>query len=72
MWDYSIYKIREKLRLYHYDLYKFPQKEFTIFRMESSPNYKKVMYYWKNNIKQRKLMFKEKCINDFAIINKQS
>ena len=68
IWDYNILKTIEKIRFYHYDLYKFPHNNFTIFRMEASPKYKTYMYYWKNNRKQRKLMLKEKCIIDFSFI----
>lgn len=71
LWDYNIYQISEKIILYHYDLYKFPHINFTIFRMEPSLNYKKEMFKWKNNKKQKKLMIKEKCNNYFNIINKE-
>ena len=70
LWDYNIYHISEKNIHYHYDLYKFPYKNITIFRMESSNNYRKTMFFWKNNRKQRKLMIKEKCSFYFSIINK--
>jgi hypothetical protein len=69
LWDYNIYRISEKALLYHYDLYKFPIGNFTIYRMEATSYYKNIMYTWKNNRKQKKLMIKEKCINYFMIIN---
>ena len=71
LWDYNIYQISEKILLYHYDLYKFPRLNFTIFRMEPSNNYKKEMFNWKNKKKQIKLMIKEICNNYFNIINKE-
>ena len=67
LWDYKIYKTIEKIRQYHYDLYKIPNKNFTLFRMKPSINYDNIMYNWKNNKKQIKLMIKEKCINSFKI-----
>lgn len=69
LWDYNIYKKSEKILAYHYDFYKFPNN-FIIFRMEPSSYYQKTMYKWKNSKKQRKLMKKEKCINNFRIIYK--
>ena len=69
LWDYNIYRMSEKIRQYHYDLYKFPVDNFTIYRMEATSYYKDIMYNWKNNRKQRKLMIKEKCNNYFMIIN---
>ena len=68
IWDYNIMKAYQKIIFYHYDLYKFPQKQLTIFRMESSQNYKNIMFVWKNNKKQRKLMIKERCYNYFKIL----
>ena len=70
LWDYNILKTLQKIKYFHYDLYKYPHYNFTIFRMEPSPIYKLLMNNWKNNKKQRKLMFKEKCINKFFIIQK--
>ena len=70
LWDYNIYKKSEKILHFHYDLYKFPYNNIKIFRMEPSFIYKKIMNKWKNNRKQKKLMLKEKCINDFSLIIK--
>ena len=70
VWDYNIYKISDKIKAFHYDLYEYPNK-FIIFRMEPSLFYQKIMCKWKNNKIQRKLMLKEKCINNkFRIIYK--
>lgn len=63
---YNLYPMGEKILHYHFDLFEFSNK-FTIYRMEPSSNYKEKMYRWKNNKIQRKLMIKEKCINDFTI-----
>ena len=40
---------------------------FFNYRMEPSTNYNKTMFIWKNNKKQKNLMIKEKCINNFSI-----
>ena len=71
LWDYNIYKTSEKILLLHYDLYRYPHNNFTIFRMEPTSKYRTLMYFWKNNNKQKKLMIKEKCNNYFSIINKE-
>ena len=64
LWEYNIYKISDKILCLHYDLYEYPNK-FIIFRMEPSSLYQNIMSKWKNNKNQRKLMLKEKCINNF-------
>ena len=69
VWDYNNYKISTKIISFHYDLYKFPNN-FIIFRMEPSLIYQNIMYKWKNTKRQRKLMLKEKCFNNFRIIYK--
>ena len=68
LFDYNIYKISEKILSYHYDLFRFPHNNFIIYRMNPSSNYNKTMYIWKNSKKQKKLMFKEKCIKNFNVI----
>ena len=68
IWDYNNYRIKEKALHQHYDLYKYPHNNFTIFRMEPSFEYKNKMYVWKNNKRQRYLMINEECKNDFFII----
>ena len=67
LFDYNIYRTKQKIRLYHYDLYNYPNRKFIIFRMEPSSNYKIFMYKWKNKKNQRKLMLKEKCKLNFKI-----
>ena len=69
LFDYNIYQMSEKILAYHFDLYKFPHDNFINYRMEPSPNYNKTMFAWKNNRKQRHLMIKEECINNFSTIN---
>ena len=69
LWDYNIYQMADKYRHFHYDLYKLPNATFTIYKMEPSTKFRIIMYIWKNNRKQRKLIIKEKCKNFFSIIN---
>ena len=69
LFDYNIYRMSEKIFAYHYDFYQYPNNNFINYRMEPSPYYNKTMFIWKNNKKQRKLMIKEKCINNFRTIN---
>ena len=70
LWDYNFFEMRIKNMIFHYDLYKYPQRNFIIYRMEPTKIYKKVLFNWKNNKKQRKLMLKDKCDNNFRIILK--
>ena len=69
IFDYNFYQMKVKIRLFHYDLFKYPFKNFSIFRMEPSKEYSKIMLRWKNNLKQRKLMLRDKCKNYFKIYN---
>lgn len=71
LWDYNIYQNKEKIYHLHYDLYKLPNNNFTIYRMEPSSYYKKNMRIWKNNKKQRYIMLNEKCTNNFKIIKRK-
>ena len=67
LWEYNSNDMRFKNWCFHYDLFKYPNKNFIIYRMEPSKLYKKILYYWENNRRQNKLMIKEKCYNNFAI-----
>jgi len=70
LWDYNIYHMSEKILHNHYDLFKYPNNNFIVYRMEPSFKYKNIMFKWKNNKKQRKLMIKEKCNGFFSIISR--
>lgn len=72
LWEYNIYQMTEKIYHYHYDLFKYPNNNFTLFKMDSSQNYKNKMSVWKNRRNQVKLMLKEKCINEFLVIKKEN
>jgi len=69
-WEYNIYRMIEKIYHLHNNIYKY-SINYTIFRMESSFNYKNRMYNWNNKYSQKILMIKEKCINNFKIIKQK-
>ena len=59
LWEYDFYPSK---RIYNFQLY------YTIYKMDSSNNYKKIMIPWANLPNQREIMIKEKCTNSFIII----
>lgn len=72
-------KLNDKLKfLWEYDLQIKTPKKFldsnklyfynTIYNMNSTQNYKKMIHPWFNSPRQRKMMIKEKCIYNFDII----
>ena len=68
LWEYDFYTTLKRTYLdFHYSFYKFPIY-YTIYKMNSSINYRKLMLPWVNSPKQREIMVNEKCINDFDII----
>ena len=66
-WEYDIYQMEQKLYHLHHSIYDFP-RNYTIFRMEPSEQYKKYMYIWSRTKEQIKIMFNDTCPNDFKII----
>jgi len=71
LWEFNIYQIKQKMVHLHHDLYNFHHKNYTIYKMEPSYNYRHKMYIWRNTKSQRKLMFKEKCVKYFIIIKNE-
>ena len=68
LWEYDFYSTKSKSYLnFHYSFYKF-HIYYTIYKMYSSINYKKIMMPWINSPRQRKRMIEEKCMNNFDII----
>jgi len=67
LWEYDFYPLSEKYLHLHPSVYTFPYN-YTIYKMDSSLTYKKLMYPWINSKKQREMMMKEKCVNHFSII----
>ena len=69
LWEYDYSLSSQKYLHLHYSVYKFPFY-YTVYKMNSSHNYRKLMYPWLNTPKQRKMMIKEKCKKNFNIIRK--
>jgi len=67
IWEYDFYKLSERYLHLHYSVYSF-SFNYTIYQMNASENYKKIMYPFNNSNKQRKLLLEEKCDNNFHII----
>ena len=71
-----IIKFNAKLKfLWKYDYYSLPPHKylgshylFTIYKMNSTTKFRKLMHPWFNLPSQRKMMIKEKCESDFDII----
>ena len=66
-WEYDIYHNIEKIRHLHYDFYEF-NRNYTIYKMKPSQNYRNQMFAMSNKPNQLNLMIEEKCVNDFIII----
>jgi hypothetical protein len=67
VWEYDFYILSDRYLHLHYSVYTFIFN-YTIYKMNASENYKKLMYPFSNSEKQRKFMIEEKCINYFNII----
>jgi len=48
LWEYDLYRLKEKFLHLHYHFFKFPNK-FNIYTMMASENYRKEMYYWEKS-----------------------
>ena len=67
LWEYDLYLLSEKYIHLHHSVYSFPYN-YTIYKMDPSSAYKKLMDRWINSNEQREMMIKEKCNNHFSII----
>jgi hypothetical protein len=68
LWDYDFYSLLSSAYLgFQNSVYKFPFY-YTIYKMNSSINYRRIIIPWINSPRQRKLMIEEKCLNNFDII----
>ena len=65
--EYDIYRLSEKIDHLHHDIHEYP-RNFTIYKMKPSQNYKNKMFEWTNSFEQRSLMIDEKCAYNFTII----
>ena len=66
LWEYDCSGLYQKYLHLHYSIYDSPYY-YTIYKMNSSNNYKKLMHPWINSPNQRKLMLIEKCTKNFDI-----
>ena len=66
-WEYDLYRLHAKFFHLHHDVYEFP-RNFKIYRMKPSENYKNEMFRWANEKSQIELMLHEKCHNNFYIL----
>ena len=67
LWEYDFYKLKNRYLFLHYSVYTF-SFNYTIYKMNVSENYEKLMYPFHNSENQRKLMIEEKCDNNFHLI----
>ena len=63
LFEYDVYKLEDKIVHFHYDIDKLNRK-FNIYRMKPSEYYYNKMYNWRNDKKQRNLLFEENCKYD--------
>ena len=64
IWEYDFYLLSERYYHLHHSVYSFSFK-YIIYKMKASENYKKLMTPFINSIRQRELMIKEKCDDNF-------
>ena len=70
LWEYDCSPLSQKYLHLHYLAYNFPFN-YTVYRMNLSTYYQKLMHPWFNIPKQRKKMIIEKCKQNFDIIRKK-
>jgi hypothetical protein len=66
LWEYDCSTLSQKYLHLHYSVYAFPYN-YTIYKMNPSISYIKLMSPWLSSPKQRKLMITEKCKKKFKI-----
>ena len=66
-WEYDIYQLKEKIYHLHHSIYDY-KRNYTIYQMSPSKNYKENMLEWKVSRKQINIMLKDKCPKEFKII----
>ena len=66
LWEYDFYMLLQRYLHLHHSVYSF-SFIYTIYKMNSSENYKKSMFPFHNSEKQRKLMIEEKCDKNFQL-----
>jgi hypothetical protein len=66
LWEYDCTSLYQKRLHLHYSVYMFPYY-YTLYNMNLSTHYKKLMSPWINSQNQKKMMIKEKCKKNFDI-----
>lgn len=66
-WEYDIYQLTEKIYHLHHSIYNY-KRNYTIYQMSSSKNYRENMLNWTISRKQINIMLKDKCPKKFEII----
>ena len=66
LWDYDCSPLIQKYLHLHYSVNMFPYY-YTLYNMNLSSHYKKLMFPWINSPTQKKMMIKEKCKKNFDI-----
>ena len=67
LWEYDCLNLTQKYIHLHHSVYMLPYY-YTVYKMNLSKNYRKLMSPWFNTPKQRQLMIIEKCKNNFDLI----
>ena len=70
LWEYEYYSLSQKYLHLHHDIYRF-SRNYTIYIMNTTQEYIKKMFPWRNSKSQRILMLNIKCGN-FNVINQIS
>ena len=65
-WDFDNYRLSEKYLHFHHDIYHF-NRNYTLYEMKPSEDYRKEMFVWRNSKRQIDLMINEKC-KEFNVI----
>ena len=66
-WDFDNYRLSEKYLHFHHDIYNFNRRNYTLYEMKPSEDYRKEMFVWRNSKRQIDLMINEKC-KEFNVI----
>ena len=58
LWEYDFYKLADGVFYFHHDYEKL-NRMFNIYRMKPSENYTNIMFNWRNEDYQKKILFEE-------------
>ena len=67
LWEYDLFSLSSRYKFLHYSVYSF-SFNYSIYKLNASKKYKKLMYPFNNSVKQRKLMIEEKCDYYFCLV----